>query len=121
MKLREVFRFELAYQVRRVCATSAISPMPPIGNEYAIFSADYAVHEGRWNGLPADSGQGVAIRIYHPPGHSASLERMLRSVRASLDLLDREEREDDDNIDGMGIGGRRRPPHPDRPRRERNR
>ncbi|NIR43332.1 MAG: ABC transporter permease [Gemmatimonadetes bacterium] len=48
----------------------------PIGNEYAFFSADYAVHEGRWND--------VAIQIFHHPGHTANLERMVRSVRASL-------------------------------------
>jgi len=48
----------------------------PIG-EYAFFSADYAVHEARWND--------VAIRIYHHPGHTANLDRMVRSVRASLD------------------------------------
>ncbi len=56
----------------------------PIGNEYAIFSADYAVHEGRWND-PDGSGQVVVIQIYHHPGHAANLDRMLRSVRASLD------------------------------------
>ncbi len=48
----------------------------PIGNEYAIFSADYAVHETRWNE--------VAIQIFHHPGHTANLDRMVRSVRASL-------------------------------------
>ncbi len=49
----------------------------PIGNEYAFFSADYAVHETRWND--------VAIQIYHHPRHTANLDRMARSVRASLD------------------------------------
>ena len=48
----------------------------PIGNEYAFFSADYAVHEGQWND--------VAIQIFHHPGHDANLDRMVRSVRASL-------------------------------------
>jgi len=56
----------------------------PIGNEYAFFSADYAVHEGEWSDPPAGSGQVVAIRIFHHPGHTANLDRMLRSVRASL-------------------------------------
>lgn len=56
----------------------------PIGNEYAFFSADYAVHEGEWNDPAAGSGQAVAIRIFHHPGHTANLDRMLRSVRASL-------------------------------------
>lgn len=49
----------------------------PIGNQYAFFSADYAVHEARW--------KDVAIRIFHYPGHDANLDRMSRSVRASLD------------------------------------
>ena len=49
----------------------------PIGNEYAFFSADYAVHEARWNN--------VAIQIFHHPGHDANLDRTVRSVRASLD------------------------------------
>jgi len=48
----------------------------PIGNEYAFFSADYAVHKGRWND--------VAIQIFHHPGHAANLDHMVRSVRASL-------------------------------------
>ena len=56
----------------------------PIGNEYAILSADYAVHEGHWQDSDG-SGQAVAIRIFYHPGHSANLDRMLRSVRASLD------------------------------------
>ena len=53
-------------------ATSA-----PIGNEWAFFSANYAVHEGQWND--------VAIRIYHHPEHTGHLDRVMRSVRASLD------------------------------------
>jgi hypothetical protein len=60
-------------------ATSA-----PIGNEYAFFSADYALHEARWID-PAGTGQEVAIRIFHHPGHTAHLDRMVRSIRASLD------------------------------------
>ena len=51
--------------------------MPRSASEWAFFSADYAVHEERWND--------VAIRIFHHPGHTAHLERMVRSVRASLD------------------------------------
>ncbi|MBV9790036.1 MAG: hypothetical protein JOZ51_17750 [Chloroflexi bacterium] len=49
----------------------------PIGNEYAFFSADYAVREELWHD--------VAIRIFHHPQHTRNLDRMLRSVRASLD------------------------------------
>lgn len=57
----------------------------PIGAEWAFFSADYAVHEGRWHDPSAGSGQVVAIRIFHHPEHTAHLDRMTRSVRASLD------------------------------------
>ncbi|MDF2629631.1 MAG: rane protein [Symbiobacteriaceae bacterium] len=48
----------------------------PIGNEYAFFSADYAVHEERWND--------VAIQIFHHPGHTTNLDQMASGVRASL-------------------------------------
>jgi ABC-2 type transport system permease protein len=49
----------------------------PIGNEYAFFSAGYALHEEKWND--------VTIQVFHHPGHTRNLDRMLRSVRASLD------------------------------------
>ena len=49
----------------------------PIDNEYAFFSAEYAVRETLW--------KDVAIRIYHHPEHTANLDRMTRSVRASLE------------------------------------
>jgi ABC-2 type transport system permease protein len=49
----------------------------PIGNEYFFFSAAYALHEERWNG--------VAIQIFHHPESGANLDRMVRSVRASLE------------------------------------
>ena len=55
----------------------------PIGSEYSFFSARYAVREARWT--DPSSGQDVAIRIYHHPGHTANLDRMLRGVRAALD------------------------------------
>jgi len=54
----------------------------PIGSEWAFFSADYAVHEARW--------KDVAIRIYHHPGHTAHLDRMVQSIRASLDYYTRQ-------------------------------
>jgi ABC-2 type transport system permease protein len=53
----------------------------PIRNEYAFFSADYAVREGRWND--------VAIQIFHHPAHTANLERILQSAQASLDYQTR--------------------------------
>ncbi|SIT81835.1 ABC transporter permease/M1 family aminopeptidase [Pontibacter indicus] len=47
-----------------------------IGGEYAILSANYQVKESRW--------KDVTIRIYHHPSHDQNIERMLRSVKASL-------------------------------------
>ncbi|HEV2847283.1 MAG TPA: hypothetical protein VG477_20690, partial [Thermoanaerobaculia bacterium] len=54
----------------------------PIGSEWAFFSADYGVREARW--------KDVAIRIYHHPGHTAHLDRMVRSIQASLDYYSRQ-------------------------------
>lgn len=49
----------------------------PIGNDYAFFSARYAVREARWNG--------VAIRVFYDPRHSANIERFARSIEAALE------------------------------------
>lgn len=51
----------------------------PILNNYAFFSAAYAVREGRWND--------VEIQVFHHPEHTLNVDRMLRSVQASLELL----------------------------------
>jgi ABC-2 type transport system permease protein len=51
----------------------------PILNTYAFFSAAYAVREARWND--------VEIQIFHHPAHALNVERMLRSVQSSLNLL----------------------------------
>jgi ABC-type transport system involved in multi-copper enzyme maturation permease subunit len=51
---------------------------------YSFFSARYAVHEEVWT-PPAGSGQPVTIQVFHHPAHAANLDRMLRSVRGSLD------------------------------------
>jgi ABC-2 type transport system permease protein len=56
----------------------------PIGNEHRFFSARYAVHEEQWRDPSAGSGRVVAIQVYHHPTHAANLDRMLRSVRASM-------------------------------------
>jgi hypothetical protein len=58
----------------------------PINNQYDVFSARYALHEERWTG----SGQGIAIQIFHHPGHDSNLGRMVASVRASLDYYTRQ-------------------------------
>ena len=56
--------------------TEASAPFSP-----TIFSAKYAVLEDRWAG----SGQAVDLRIYHHPAHRYVLDRMLRSMKASLE------------------------------------
>lgn len=61
----------------------------PIRNEYAIFSADYAVHEAQWND-PIRSGQSVAIQIYHHPGHDVNVDRVVKSMQVSLDYCTEE-------------------------------
>ena len=54
----------------------------PIGNQYSVFSARYAVREARW--------KDVAIRLFHHPGHTANVDRILRSAIASLEHNSRE-------------------------------
>ncbi|HEV7332321.1 MAG TPA: M1 family aminopeptidase [Flavisolibacter sp.] len=49
----------------------------PIPNQYAFFSANYAVHEVKWNG--------VSIQVFHQPNHSANLNSMLHGARTALD------------------------------------
>jgi ABC-2 type transport system permease protein len=52
-----------------------------IRNEYAFFSATYAVREGRWND--------VAIQIFHHPSHTENVDRILQGAQASLDYYTR--------------------------------
>ncbi len=54
----------------------------PVGNEYRFFSAAYAVHRERW--------KDIEVEVYHHPQHTAILDRMLRSVRHSLEYYTRE-------------------------------
>ena len=57
----------------------------PILNKYTFFSADYDVHEAQWtSSVP---GQTVGIKIFYHPGHTINIERMVMSVRESLDYL----------------------------------
>jgi hypothetical protein len=61
----------------------------PIGSEWAFSSADYAVREAIWKD-PVGAGQAIAIRIFHDPRHTRNLDRMVRSIRASLDYYTRQ-------------------------------
>ena len=56
----------------------------PIRNDYAFFSAAYAVREARWRAQDG-AGPEVSIEIYHHPAHAWNVDRMMRSVQASLD------------------------------------
>jgi ABC-2 type transport system permease protein len=49
----------------------------PINGMDVFFSAHYAVHRERWNG--------VDVQVFLHPGHAKHLERLLRGIRASLD------------------------------------
>lgn len=51
----------------------------PIRKAFHIFSATYAVREARWND--------VAIQILHHPNHASNIDRMIKSVQASLDYF----------------------------------
>ncbi|QIX60434.1 M1 family metallopeptidase [Hymenobacter sp. BT18] len=62
----------------------------PIRNEYTLFSANYAVLEGKWQGPSASPEQAVAIQIYAPPGLTENPARMVRSAQASLDYYTKE-------------------------------
>jgi ABC-2 type transport system permease protein len=53
----------------------------PILNFYAVLSARYRVRRDRW--------KGVAIEVYHHPGHEYNVERMIRGVKRSLDYFTR--------------------------------
>jgi hypothetical protein len=44
----------------------------------AVFSAKYAVHEGRWNS--------VSLQIFHHPPHRSNLDRMIAAMKSSLDF-----------------------------------
>jgi ABC-2 type transport system permease protein len=57
----------------------------PIRNEYAFFSANYAVQEGKWENPLAGPGQEVAIQVYYSPGQTRNPARMVQSAIASLD------------------------------------
>ncbi|WP_207431396.1 ABC transporter permease/M1 family aminopeptidase [Sabulibacter ruber] len=57
----------------------------PIRNEYAFYSANYAVQEGKWRNPSASLGQEVSIQIFYPPGLTKNPERMVKSAIASLD------------------------------------
>jgi ABC-2 type transport system permease protein len=74
----------------------------PIHNDYAFFSARYAVREAHWIPHSPQSGQTfpipgsqptvkpVTIQIFYHPAHDANVERMVKSAQASLAYYSRE-------------------------------
>ena len=53
----------------------------PIRNHYAILSADYAVQEAQW--------EGVKLQVFHHPHDTLNLDRMVKSLQASLNYYTR--------------------------------
>ncbi len=51
----------------------------PIRRNFPFFSAAYAMREARWND--------VAIQILHHPAHASNVDRMVKSVQASLNYF----------------------------------
>jgi hypothetical protein len=66
-------------------ATSA-----PIRNTYSFFSANYAVREATWSSATSfedslsNAAREVAIKVYYHPEHIENIDRVVRSVQASL-------------------------------------
>ncbi|GAB3171490.1 ABC transporter permease/M1 family aminopeptidase [Telluribacter humicola] len=59
------------------------------GGEWGFFSANYTVLKEQWK-APDSSGLPVTIQIFHNPQHAAHLDRMVRSIRNSLEYYTRE-------------------------------
>lgn len=51
----------------------------PITHNYEIFSAEYELHEAKW--------QDVDIQIFHHPEHTRNLERMVNGIQKSLEYF----------------------------------
>ncbi|MBA9076267.1 ABC transporter permease/M1 family aminopeptidase [Rufibacter quisquiliarum] len=62
----------------------------PIRNEYAFFSAIYAMQEGKWQSPLTGKGQEASIQIFYPPGRTENPARMVKSAIASLDYYTKE-------------------------------
>jgi ABC-2 type transport system permease protein len=60
----------------------------PIRNDYAFYSANYSVRQAQWR-PPDGSGPEVSLEVFYHPEHALNVDRMLRSVQASLDYYTR--------------------------------
>ncbi|MFD3003441.1 hypothetical protein ACFS7Z_23990 [Pontibacter toksunensis] len=54
----------------------------PIRGKFGFFSAAYAVRKGRWND--------TEIQVFHHPGHTLNVDRIIRGTQASLGYLTRQ-------------------------------
>jgi hypothetical protein len=52
----------------------------------AVFSAKYAVSSSQWKAPSASSGQSISLQVLHHPPHRASVDRMLATMKTSLDF-----------------------------------
>ena len=59
----------------------------PMINFYAIVSAEYEVKRDIWKSTNDTTSKTVALEIYHHDKHTYNLERMMASMKASLDYF----------------------------------
>lgn len=57
----------------------------PIINFYAIVSADYEIKKDKWMTSNKGITEPVDLEIYYQKGHEYNIDRMMRSMKASLD------------------------------------
>jgi hypothetical protein len=57
----------------------------PILNFWAVVSARYDVKRDRWTPTGAATGEPVDISVFHHPDHTYNVDRMITSVKRSLD------------------------------------
>lgn len=61
----------------------------PIRNTFSIFSARYEKYISIWKDTVTGTNQDVKFNIYYHPNHAENIDRMARSVQASLTYLTR--------------------------------
>lgn len=59
----------------------------PMVNFYSIVSARYQVKKDTWHSKSDDSAKPVALEIYYHKGHEGNLDRMMESMKWSLDYF----------------------------------
>jgi ABC-type transport system involved in multi-copper enzyme maturation permease subunit len=73
----------------------------------AVLAGEYAVREARWNGMP--------LRVYYHPAHDVNVDRMLRSMQASLAYYSAQfgpyQFRELNVVESAGEGGARAHPH----------